>query len=417
MVHARVSCNPICQNEERGSRLNIISLKPSSSASAWFDLLRGIAALYVLLFHLRPVLFVGYANLQGRSTGYELFYGMTSLGYEFVMLFFVLSGFLVGSSVMRNIANKTWSWKSYLVARLTRLWIVLVPALMLTLVWVAIETSIYHDGSYFHSSLNLHVFLGNLLFLQGVTVPNFAQNLPLWSLTYEFWYYMLFPCVVLIFKSKTVLTKVAYTALVIGLVAFLGKNIVLYFLIWLLGVVVSALPPLRFSQQQFRRFGMPFTLALVLGALMYGKYYVSANGVANFDMIQGFPADFLVSLAFACFLYTVVHGCSTATSKHVSRFSRIASGLAGFSYTLYLTHYPIINFLRISVGSGTWGTWQPNMLNLILGSFIMIGILLYAWIISRITERWTPSIRKNVTKFVDSFILWVHGVSISSAKD
>src|ERR1035441_502485 len=39
----------------------------------------------------------------------------------------------------------------------------------------------------------LPAFFGNLFFLQSVVSPVFGSNGPLWSLSYEFWYYILFP--------------------------------------------------------------------------------------------------------------------------------------------------------------------------------------------------------------------------------
>ena len=74
------------------------------------DGLRGIAVLSVLGYHAFP------ATLPGGYTGVDVF--------------FVLSGFLVGGAVMR--AGPAFDWRTYAIARLSRLWVVLVPALLLT---------------------------------------------------------------------------------------------------------------------------------------------------------------------------------------------------------------------------------------------------------------------------------------------
>jgi peptidoglycan/LPS O-acetylase OafA/YrhL len=57
-------------------------------------------------------------------------YLITGLGHQWVIVFFVLSGYLVGGSVLRSVAVNHWSWRVYLLNRLTRLYAVLIPALV-----------------------------------------------------------------------------------------------------------------------------------------------------------------------------------------------------------------------------------------------------------------------------------------------
>ena len=381
--------------------MRIITLNRSSQASAWFDLLRWLAALYVVVFHLRPILFVGNSALPAHQLGAKLAYGITSLGYQFVMLFFVLSGFLIGSSVLKKIQNGTWSWSDYLLQRLTRLWIVLLPALVLSWIWARVEVGIFHNNSYFTSTTNLHIFLGNLLFLQGVFVPNFSQNLPLWSLTYEFWYYMMFPCVVLMVRSKEWKKRLLYSFMLLLMVCVLGKSIVLYFVIWLLGACIAVLPTLEAASKSTKVvFLSLLSLCVAPVVLLFGKIYIMKYHVANFDMVRSFPADFLVAIVFAAILYLVLHLSNGRIAS--SRMQRASASLAGFSYTLYLTHYPIINFLRVAVGNGTWGVWRPTLLTLTLAMTILAGILCYAWFIARLTEARTTQFRNTMMVIIRS---------------
>ena len=64
------------------------------------DCLRGVAALLVCLEHLRAFLFVPFAQLKSLGVFTKGFYLVTGLGHQAVMIFFVLSGFLVGGSVI-----------------------------------------------------------------------------------------------------------------------------------------------------------------------------------------------------------------------------------------------------------------------------------------------------------------------------
>ena len=119
------------------------------------------------------------------------------------MIFFALSGFLVGGKALSDILRRRFSWSRYLLRRLTRLWIVIVPTLLLTLLFdkigIALTHGVGYDGRYsalYASGVSasspidhsLLTFLGNLAFLQTIYFPIFGSNYPMWSLANEFWY-------------------------------------------------------------------------------------------------------------------------------------------------------------------------------------------------------------------------------------
>jgi len=94
---------------------------PKGSPSVHLDALRGFAALSVLLNHWRDALFVDYPRLAHHNPLTAVAYLVAGLGHQWVIVFFVLSGYLVGGSVLRSVSAGRWSWRSYLLARLTRL--------------------------------------------------------------------------------------------------------------------------------------------------------------------------------------------------------------------------------------------------------------------------------------------------------
>ena len=97
------------------------------------EIARAIAALAVMAGHMRGMYFVDYNDLEYKSVIAQIFYFLTGFGHQSVIVFFVLSGFLVGGSVIEKFEKGTWSWKKYLTQRLARLWIVLIPSLLFTL--------------------------------------------------------------------------------------------------------------------------------------------------------------------------------------------------------------------------------------------------------------------------------------------
>ena len=94
------------------------------------DLVRGLAALLVLAGHLRAYVFQSYGEASQMGVALKAFYFATGLGHEAVIIFFALSGFLVGGKALQDLLARRFSWSRYLLRRLTRLWIVIVPALL-----------------------------------------------------------------------------------------------------------------------------------------------------------------------------------------------------------------------------------------------------------------------------------------------
>src|SRR5258708_2565612 len=127
------------------------------------DMARGIAALLVCVPHLRVVDFIDYGVLELKPALQDkLFYFLTGQGHNAVMIFFVLSGFFVAGSVAGDFERGTWSWKKFAARRLSRLYVVLVPALLLTLFWDGVSQSIAPAADFGHHGLAS--FVASLLF-------------------------------------------------------------------------------------------------------------------------------------------------------------------------------------------------------------------------------------------------------------
>jgi len=220
------------------------------------DLIRGLSALLVMLGHLRGFIFQDFCDLPSAGIITKAFYFATSRGHQAVMVFFVLSGYFVGGSVLSGLMKGSFTWRGYATSRLTRLWMVLIPALMLTL-GIDMLGRQWNPGAYaggFHecfmsgpmpghpASWNPVTLFGNLFFLQTVSVPIFGSNSPLWSLANEFWYYLMFPLLavagVCLIKWQRLLGAIFQLLLFLLIVWWLPQGTVLGGLIWLMGACV-----------------------------------------------------------------------------------------------------------------------------------------------------------------------------------
>jgi peptidoglycan/LPS O-acetylase OafA/YrhL len=375
---------------------NILAYKSlrGSASSDHLDLVRGCAAVAVMLGHLRNLFFVDFSEAIGNSNPLVRFvYLVTGFSHYAVMIFFVLSGFLVGGTVLRGRMDGTWNWSLYATNRLTRLWIVLIPALLIGAMWDHCGIHIFGTAGIYGGAaranvgifavpprLSASVMIGNALFLQNILTPTFGSNGPLWSLSYEFWYYVLFPLMVLGFPlGKINWSTALYATATLVVLLFIGQTICLYFLIWLLGASINFAP---------EKPGGRGSLWVVIAA---------AAVVLIVDVLKFKPgsteySDFYVGVASAVLIFALLRSRARSVS---GLYSRVARGLAGFSYTLYVVHLPALVF--ISAWLVPQRRWQPDGVHVAIVVGLGLCALAYASVIARMTEYRTDAVRARVT--------------------
>lgn len=100
-------------------------------------------------------------------------------------------------------------------------------------------------------------------------------------------------------------------------------------------------------------------------------------------------SDLAIGIAFSLFLFGVLQVQIGAPGRY---YSQIAHVLAGFSYSLYVLHFPLLLFLR------AWLTppnrWQPDPTHLCYGVALGVVTLCFAWLVSVFTESKTHVARR-----------------------
>jgi peptidoglycan/LPS O-acetylase OafA/YrhL len=312
------------------------------------------------------------------------------------MIFFVLSGFLISRSIERARRNGTWSWSWYLSRRLTRLLVVLLPALVLTTLLDRLGVGLFGTAGIYggHDSGNIIQFavpsrdgvetlLGNAAFLQEIVVPTYGSNGPLWSLSYEFWYYVLYPVLIAVAFGRSLGHRTVLGAVALATFLFVGSVIASYFAVWLMGVLAA-----RCVGQWKRAVPVVGLLAAVslTAAMATSRAHVLPDGLAS-DAVVGLCATILV-WAIA----------SAPASDSPEWYGRATSSLAGFAYTLYLVHVPIVVFLRAGLADN--GRWQPDGIHLVAGFALAVATVVVAYGIGRLTEFKTDSVRTTLAEVV-----------------
>jgi peptidoglycan/LPS O-acetylase OafA/YrhL len=390
---------------ELKSLLNVEPRALTPAASAHLDLIRGLAAWAVMWDHMRGLFFVDFQQVNDPNLPSKIIYFFTGFGNEAVLVFFVLSGFLISSVIFGRRASGTWSWRDYAIDRASRLYVVLIPGLCFGLLWDKLGSSIFAStGIYSHplesfasaivqTRLGIGTFLGNMFFLQTIVVPTFGSNGPLWSLANEFWYYVLFPVALvagIAWMQRSIVRAVAPTILAVCVGVFVGWQILLGFLIWLAGTVLVV----AYSKWPLRLKGC-LILYVVVSLLVLSACLVAAR--TGKSVIFG--SDLAVGLGFGLFLFGVLH-MSFGTRR--ASYPRVARALAGFSYSLYVLHFPFLLFLRAWIVSPQ--RWQPDAAHLACGVLIGVAALGFAWLVSLFTENKTRVARqwmRNVVPALD----------------
>jgi len=370
----------------------MILIHKEGIASSSLDLVRFIAALAVILGHGVSRFFGPYDSANNAGIFEKLFrVAFSGYGSHGVTIFFILSGLFIGYSVINQIKTNSFSWKSYLSRRIIRLWIVLLPALVLTFIldYVGLkyfyEDAIYSGGNMIgaingNNSSALD-FIGNVFFVQTIMVPPFGTNGALWSLANEFWYYVLFPlCLFAFIKRNHFPSLIFFISLCVLVCLMVGSNIYIYFSIWLIGVLAIFIPSnniLRFKNAIFwSLIGLIISLICLRIAPVFEDKIIER---------------LLVSIPFLIFVLTLTSNDKPILSK--VRYLRISKSLAGFSYTLYLIHLPILCLIRGAV-MGDNSFWAFNFENVFFFMLIISFIILVSYLFSLVTEAHTNKLYK-----------------------
>ena len=303
--------------------------------SAMISLLRGLAAIEVAAAHLRAELYPGLRSVADASIWFKGLAFATGFAHQAVLVFFVISGWLVGGSLLNKIGQRD-AFSSFAIDRVTRLWTVLIPTFVLTLLF-GLGTGALSANGIDYSATNAYSarsFAGNLIGLQTVTLPNFGENFALWSLSNEIWYYTMFPLLVLLLTARGNITRVACGAALAVLVTALPGAIIGYFAIWLLGVAFSRI---RIECGNGARIGWLVLLAAVSG------YYRLTGNLDDFDQTT-LRQDLVCSVVMLVFLSSLQFKAAP-TSKLLRPMATIGKFFADFSFSLYVLHLPLLALL------------------------------------------------------------------------
>jgi peptidoglycan/LPS O-acetylase OafA/YrhL len=326
-----------------------IDIKLSVKDFEILDSIRGLASLYVVIAHCRGILWVGgkvflnenpinnWGVLDAFKFGFSM---LTRLAVEFVIIFFVLSGFSIAYSLSRKQKKNMFYLK-----RLIRIY----PPYIVALIWAGIvflvtremnphfyeniyEGLVYERYVQMLDFLNIEVIFKNLVYM-----PSEGFITPFWSLSHEVIFYLIAPYLFLkrniycIVSSGLFIIQFFCPNLIDSLIInpILKDFIFLYNFFFMLGAVLfwnfGKVLKMIERVSKFKIFGLMFIFILMTYGL---NFYHKTSSTSSY-----LSASFFAIILIVYFL---------KYSVNISFLKKIGI----YSYTLYITHVATIFLLH-----------------------------------------------------------------------
>lgn len=338
----------------------------------WLDPIRAIAAILVLLVHVRSEMFETYANLSASSQNIftQCFFFLCSQGLLAVSVFFILSGFLVGGINIQRCQQSKLSIKKYVLDRTFRIGIPLFGAILIIVLINCILEQHMPLSVIAGQFIGLQFFIGDA---GGV----------FWTLSYEIWFYITLLAIFLIYSRN----KHKFLGCI--LLTICGCIVTqLYFFCFftiIAGIIAFRLKDYKLSRRQI---SLCILLAIISYIITFFSHSSSGIKLLNILPYQLNSYGWVVLVVMMAILISQV--VNRPPQKEFSiKLAKKGEHLSSFSYSLYLIHY---QFIRIWMHYGV----KFNEINIeTISIFIAFCLLciLGAYCFYYVFERNTKSIQ------------------------
>lgn len=322
------------------------------------DGLRGFAVLFVVLFHLinnQIEAYSKYCTYNNKPFNYTLVTKVltkaTYFGWCGVDLFFVMSGFLIGSILLAN-KNSANFFKAFYVRRFLR--IIPIYYLLLIIFFALKHTSIYNSEAYiFNKDISLSYYFFFFQNFVMTSLNHFGPEAitPTWSLAVEEQFYLIIPWIIYYLKPKHLKFFIAF-CLLCGPVSryiithyyndnFYGKYTLLFSRIDspIIGFTIAILNRnesfVTLIKNNLRKFQLILVAIISIATF---AYVFGEIGVINHTII---------AIIFGCILLLALYTDKGILYKILTAKWLVFIG--GISYFLYLYHQLVNGLLHLTI--------------------------------------------------------------------
>ncbi len=339
--------------------------------SVYLDLLRVLAAATVLLSH--------YPLTAGQAAITDRF----NFGYDAVIVFFVLSGYVISHAVDTKEKDRV----TYSVNRIARIFPVAAVAVVLSLVLMAYgsqyDPSLYPEAFQLQSPL---YYLGRTLTFTnefwGDDIRPFGNG-PYWSLAFEVWCYIIYGLIM--FTGGRWRAGLVLLALLVT-----GPKQWLMLPIWFAGVaaykhrdsirlasgtlwLLCLCPIALFFLVQLNN---PRDWSYPLFGMHVERWWGHGlDGAANFGW------GYLLALLVSAHLFAARQLSLSHRSNPYGLSAIVVRSLAAYTFSLYIYHYPLLMFWQAALVR-TGDFYDPAYRGL-----VYVGVLIPVFVLGQLVER------------------------------
>jgi peptidoglycan/LPS O-acetylase OafA/YrhL len=357
------------------------------------DALRGVAAVIVLVHHVSmtaPSVSAAYsssANVAIFSTGWWVTLSPLKIlfaGPEFVLVFFVLSGFVLVLTPLRRwpwnrgaAQPQGYDWLAYYPRRIIRLAVPVIVSVGLAAVWILLVPRTGEGGAWMAKQGRADLGIENLL--REASILGFTGrpnvNPPLWSLAWEMWFSLLLP-VGVILAVATRRWTLAWVALMLAVSTtgyLLGSEPLMYLPAFGLGALLAA----NYESLQVRS----ARLSRIRGGSVLWGLIAAAGPVLliSYWMVRPLLTAPWNELTLAlrvpgAFLIVATVALWPPVQRMLS--GRTLAWLGRISFSLYLVHFPIVVTFGQLFGPAHW--YWGALVSVPLS--VLLAQLMYRWV-------------------------------------
>jgi peptidoglycan/LPS O-acetylase OafA/YrhL len=264
------------------------------------DELRGVASLWVMICH-----------GTGTTTWMPKVFG--GYGYHGVVLFFIVSGYLI-TKILQDMTDRAEPLQNFYIRRFLRIWPLMIVAIIAGALW----RSQYSENAIFN-----FLFVNNYAMAVGME-PVFRTDV-MWSLAIEEQFYLFWPLIAFLLPRR-------YQPYFLGLIVFLGFCFSAY-----------AIPGGRMGMHKATHGAMQY-IALgclvaygrkgLVVALVSGALSVAAMLLWGRTPVQNMPPVFWYGITWALFawVYLTIHFKPLLNSGFLAHMGRLC-------YGMYIIHF------------------------------------------------------------------------------
>jgi len=338
--------------------------------SLYLDIVRFIAAATVFVGHLTSFPFD--SQLQGlfRVLGHADTYGAAA-----VAIFFVLSGFVIAYVIEARENDGA----SYAISRVSRMFSVVIPVLILTFVFDyvgrGLDPELYRVQKVLWEPVSVQSYVASFFLVNEYQAFGFdgiapGTNGPYWSLSFEATYYLV--AGLLLFAPRWF--GIAASVLILTLA---GRTIVMLFPLWAAGFYLYRYRGALAEKVRYPLLTMALTaVALLVVPMLFDKANLGNFGVrfpfgrGNFN--RELLCDYAVGAIFTLHLVASVSHFRDGTGG-LDRRAKLIRWLGGITFPLYAVHFPALCFFAALVPSS--GTLWADYLYVSAGVFAVVIVL------------------------------------------